>query len=56
MPDSGSTEARLGRLLEQSAALRETSAELGMDAERLKAEIEKARATEQPKKPGAKGK
>jgi hypothetical protein len=56
MPDSESIEARLERLLQQSAALRETSAELARDAERLKAEIEKARGPEGRQKPRVKGK
>jgi hypothetical protein len=55
MTDIESIEARLDRLLAESAALRETSAELARDAERLKAEIEKAQATER-RKPRLRGK
>jgi hypothetical protein len=56
MPNKPSIETRLDRLLEESTALRETSAALAKEAARLKAEIEKEQATERRNRPRVKGK
>jgi hypothetical protein len=56
MPAKDEVNAKLDRLLRESAAVREASEELVREAGRLRAEIERHQAKEKRKKPRLKGK
>jgi regulator of replication initiation timing len=56
MPSKDDLNAKLDRLLRESAAVREASEELVREAARLRAEMEKHQAKERRTKPRVKGK